>query len=116
MGGKPQADMDAGRKTNVTLYTKPEGERFADLMAEVNKTYGIGLIQQKYQRQSPGDDDGSYINAGYPMAVANLGSYPYADPNYHTEQDIPEFVDVPNLWMATQASLAAGLRAERGEM
>ncbi|MBI1928144.1 hypothetical protein HYR99_28350, partial [Candidatus Poribacteria bacterium] len=49
-------------------------------------------------------------------AVANIGSYPYADPNYHTEQDIPEFVDVPNLWMATQASLAAGLRVERGEM
>ncbi len=116
MGGKPQADIDAGRKTNVTLYTKPEGERFADLMAEVNKAYGIGLIQQKYQRKSPGDDDGSYINAGYPMAVANLGSYPYADPNYHTEQDRPECVDVPNLWMATQASLAAGLRVERGEM
>ena len=116
MGGKSQADIDAGKKTNVTLYTKSEGERFADLMAEVNTAYEIGLIQQKYQRKSPGDDDGSYINAGYPMAVANLGSYPYADPNYHTEQDVPEFVDVPNLWMATQTSLAAGLRVDRGEI
>lgn len=115
LGGKPQSDSDAGRKTNVTLYTAPEGERFADLMAEVNKTYNIGLTQQKYQRKSPGDDDGSFIKAGYPMAVANLGSYPYADPNYHLETDIPESVDIPNVWMATQASLAAGLRVDRGE-
>ena len=32
LGGKSQADIDAGHRTNVTLYTKPEGERFADLM------------------------------------------------------------------------------------
>ena len=116
LGGKSQEDIDSGRKTNVTLYTKPEGERFADLMVEVNKTYEIGLIQQKYQRKSPGDDDGSYINAGYPMAVANLGSYPYADPNYHIESDIPENVDIPNVLMATQATMAAGLRVDRGEI
>ncbi|MCZ6680176.1 MAG: M28 family peptidase [Candidatus Poribacteria bacterium] len=114
LGGKAQTEIDAGRKTNVTLYTKPEGERFADLMAEVNQAYDIGLIQQKYQRQSPGDDDGSYINAGYPMAVANLGSYPYADPNYHRETDVPELVDISNVCMGTQASLAAGLRVDQG--
>ncbi len=115
LGGKSQEDMDAGRKTNVTLYTEPEGERFADLMADVNQVYDIGLVQQKIRRKSPGDDDGSFVKAGYSMAVANLGSYPYVDPNYHTEQDIPEFVDIPNVWMATRASLAAGLRVDRGE-
>ena len=116
LGGKSQADADAGRRTNVTLYTNPEGERFADLMVDVNKIYDIGLIQEKFQRQSPGDDDGSYINAGYPIAVANLGSFPYVDPNYHRETDIPEHVDIPNVCMATQASLAAGLRVDLGEI
>ena len=116
LGGKSQADADAGRRTNVTLYTKPEGERFADLMADVNKIYEVGLIQEKFQRTAPGDDDGSYINAGYPIAVANLGSFPYVDPNYHRETDIPEYVDIPNVCMGTQASLAAGLRVDRGEI
>ncbi|MDA0744909.1 MAG: M28 family peptidase [bacterium] len=115
MGGKPQADIDAGRKTNVTLYTQPEGERFADLMAHVNTAYNIGLVQQKYLRLRPGDDDGSFINAGYPMAVASLGSFPYADATYHTEDDIPERVDIENLTMATQANLAAALRVDLGQ-
>ena len=115
LGGKPQADIDAGRKTNVTLYTEADGERFADLMAEVNRAYGIGLLQRKQQRTSPGDDDGSFINAGFPMAVVNVGSSPYADPSYHTEEDIPESVDIENVCMSVQASLAAGLRVDRGE-
>ena len=113
MGGKSQADIEAGRKPNVTLYTETEGERLADLMAEVNEAYGIGLAQQKVKRTRPGDDDGSFVKAGFPMAVANLGSYPYADAEYHTEEDRPERVDIPNLAMATQASLAAALRADQ---
>jgi hypothetical protein len=114
LGGKSQEDIDAGQKTNTTLYTTPDGEHLADLMAEVNETYKIGLIQQKCQRKSPGDDDGSYVKAGYTVAVANIGSYPYADPNYHDEGDIPELVDLPNLRMSTQASLAAGVRVDLG--
>jgi hypothetical protein len=113
LGGKSQEDVDAGRQTSTTLYTTPEGQRLADLMAEVNETYGIGLIQQSYQRQSPGDDDGSFINAGYPAAVANIGSYPYADPHYHLETDLPEGVDLPNVRLAVQASLAAAVRVDR---
>jgi hypothetical protein len=107
MGGKSQEDVDAGIKTSVTLYTEPEGEKFADLMAKVNREYEIGLDQQKYLRERPGDDDGSFINAGFPNAVANIGSYPYADPCYHTEDDKPERVDIPNLAMSTRATLAA---------
>jgi len=109
LGGKSQEDQNAGRKTNVTLYTEPEGERLADLMAEVNEKYKIGLIQQKLQRKSPGDDDGSFVKAGYKAAIANLGSYPYAEPNYHDVGDVPELVDLENLRMSTQASLAAGV-------
>ena len=116
LGGKPQADVDAGRKTNCTLYTTPDGERLADLMAEVNDRYKIGLIQQKYQRKAPGDDDGSYVKANYTAAVANIGSYPYKEPNYHDEGDIPELVDLENLLMSTQVSLAAGVIASSPEL
>jgi len=41
--------------------------------------------------------------------VANIGSYPYADPNYHAPGDVADLVDLTNLRMSTQASLAAAL-------
>lgn len=110
LGGKSAEDVRAGRKTNVTLYTSPEGERLAALMAEVNDAYRIGLEQRSHARTTPGDDDGSFIKAGFPAAIANLGSYPYADPNYHLESDAPEAVDIENVRMATQAVLAAVVR------
>jgi hypothetical protein len=110
IGGKAQADIDAGRKTNVTAYTTPEGRRLADLMAEVNEIYGIGLAQSSYQRPRPNDDDGSFVNAGFPAAIGNFGSMPYVDPNYHCETDVPEAVDLTNVRMAVQASLAAIVR------
>lgn len=113
LGGKSNADVAAGRKTNVTLYTAPEGKRLADLMAEVNDAYKIGLIQSAYQRKSPGDDDGSFVKAGYPCAIANLGSYPYVDSAYHEAEDRPERVDFVNVRMSTQAILAAVLRLDR---
>ncbi|MBI5819686.1 MAG: M28 family peptidase [Verrucomicrobia bacterium] len=113
IGGKSDEDIAAGRKTNVTLYTAPEGKRLADLMAEVNDAYKIGLIQSSYERKRPGDDDGSFIKAGYPCAVASLGSYPYADSAYHEAEDKPERVDFVNVRMSTQATLAAVLRLDR---
>jgi len=112
LGGKSQEDIDAGRKTNITLYTTPDGERFADLIADANKKYNIGLVQSKFQRSSPGDDDGSYVNAGYTMAIVNIGSFPYMDPNYHAETDIPEFVDIENVFMSTKLSLTAGIMVD----
>lgn len=114
LGGKSQEDTKAGRRTNVTLYTTPEGERIANLIAFANEKYRIGLIQSKFQRQSPGDDDGSYIKAGYPAAVANTGSSPYADPNYHAESDIPELVDLQNVLEAVRLSMAAGIMLDLG--
>jgi len=114
LGGKSQEDKDAGRMINSTLYTMPEGERFADLVVEANEKYEIGLTQQKQKRSSPGDDDGSYINAGYPVAVVNVGSSPYVEPNYHDVGDIPESVDLKNVRMSTQVSLAAGVMADSG--
>lgn len=113
IGGKSKEESETGVKTNVTLYTNDEGEKIADLMAEVNLIYKIGLTQRKYRRKKPGDDDGSFIKAGYKMAVANFGSYPYADPNYHSEEDIPELVDIQNVRMATQSTLAAILKIDK---
>jgi Peptidase family M28 len=113
VGGKPDEAIAAGQKTNVTLYTQPGGKRLADLMAEVNERYRIGLIQSSHQRSRPGDDDGSFINAGYGCAVANLGSWPYADAAYHLPEDIPERVDLVNVRMAAQATLAAVLTLDQ---
>ncbi len=113
LGGKSDEAIAAQAKTNVTLHTAPEGERLARLMAEMNETFVIGLQQSSYRRARPGDDDGSFIQAGYTTAVANIGSYPYADVQYHLEGDVPERVDVPNVRMAAQATLAAVLHLDQ---
>jgi hypothetical protein len=76
-------------------------------MSWVNTAYQIGLEQSGFAWDGIGDDDGSFIRAGFPAAVMNLGSVPYQDPNYHMEGDTPENVDLPNVCKTTQASLAA---------
>lgn len=113
LGGKSQAEIDAGKKTNVTLYTKPEGKRLAELVAKVNDQYRIGLTQRVVQRSHPGDDDGSFVNAGFPAAIVNVGSFPYVDPNYHDLGDTPERVDIVNVHLAAKAILAAVLHVDR---
>jgi acetylornithine deacetylase/succinyl-diaminopimelate desuccinylase-like protein len=107
VGVKTAEQTAAGKKTNVTAYTKPEGKHLAELMSEVNARYSIGLEQRIVVRQRPGDDDGSFVQAGYPAAVINIGSWPYGDPNYHAEGDIAEKCDVKNAAMTVQAILAA---------
>jgi hypothetical protein len=114
LGGKADEEIAAGHKTNVTAYTTPEGQHLAELMAAVNDDYGIGLLQQARQRPRPGDDDGSFVKAGYLAAVANIGSFPYEDAAYHLESDVPERVDIANVRMAAQATLAAVLRLDGG--
>lgn len=107
IGAKTAEEVAAGKKTNVTAYTKPEGKRLSELMGEVNARYSIGLEQRTAERPRPGDDDGSFVLAGYPAAVINIGSLPYGDPNYHAEGDIPETCDIENAAMTVQATLAA---------
>ncbi len=113
LGGKSQEDTDLNKKTNVTLFSTPEGEKIADLISEVNIKYNLCLIQSKYQRPFPNDDDGSYIKAGIPVAVANTGSFPYMEPNYHIETDTPDIVDIENVWMSTKLSLASAVMLDR---
>lgn len=107
IGVKTAEQTAAGKKTNVTAYTKPEGEHLAELMSKMNARYSIGLEQRIAVRRRPGDDDGSFVQAGYPAAIINIGSWPYGDPNYHAEGDIPETCDVKNAAMTVQAALAA---------
>jgi hypothetical protein len=107
IGAKTAEETAVGKKTNVTAYTKPEGKRLAELMAEVNTRYSIGLEQRIAERSRPGDDDGSFVLAGYPAAVVNIGSFPYGEPNYHAEGDVPETCDIKNAIMTMQATLAA---------
>jgi hypothetical protein len=109
IGAKPAEQTAAGRKTNVTAYTEPAGERLAELMQAASARFAIGLEQRAVKRPSPGDDDGSFVRAGYPAAVVNIGSWPYGDPHYHGEGDIPERCDVTNAAQTVQATLAAVL-------
>lgn len=113
LGRKSDAEHEARVMANVTLYTTPEGERLADLMAQVNEQYGLGLRQVKVQRKRPGDDDGSFVKAGYGAAIMNLGSYPYGDEAYHAEEDRPERVDLPNVLLTAQATLAAIVQVDQ---
>jgi len=107
IGAKTPEQTAAGKKTNVTAYTKPDGRHLAELMAEVNARYAIGLEQRTEERSRPGDDDGSFVLAGYPAAVINIGSWPYGDPNYHAEGDTPETCDIENAAMTVRATVAA---------
>jgi hypothetical protein len=99
--------------TAVTAYTEPEGKRLAKLMAYVNTRYSIGLEQRTAKRPRPGDDDGLFVLAGYPATVINIGSFPYGDPNYHAEGDIPETCDTENAAMTVQATLKAVVTIDR---
>lgn len=114
IGVKTAEQTAAGKKTNVSAYTKPEGKRLAELMNEVNKHYAIGLEQRMAERTRPGDDDGSFVLAGYPAAIINIGSWPYGDPEYHAEGDVPERCDVKNAALTVQATLAAIVALDQG--
>jgi len=113
IGAKSAEHAAQGKKTNVTALA--EGEPLAWLMGAVNEEFQIGLEQRIVKRPRPGDDDGSFVRAGYGAAVINIGSWPYADPNYHAEGDIPERCDVENAAMTVRATLAAILTLDAAE-
>ena len=114
IGVKSPEETAAGKQTLVTAYTEPAGERIARLMGAVNDRFRIGLEHRIAKRPGPGDDDGSFVKAGYPASVINIGSWPYADPNYHGEGDIPERTDVPNAAKTVKATIAAVLTLDQG--
>ncbi len=113
IGAKSAEDTARKKMTNVTGFTTPEGERLARLMSGAAARYTPGLEQRIAKRPAPGDDDGSFVRAGYGAAIVNIGSWPYADPNYHAEGDVPERCDVDNAALTLQATVAAILTVDR---
>ena len=107
-----KAPRTDGKFLNVTRYTTSEGERLADLMATLNEHHGLGLAQTKLRSERPGDDDGSFINAGFSWAVRNAGSIPNSNPGYHTEEDTAETVDYENAVITVKLTLAALLHLD----
>lgn len=106
IGGRAPDDVAAGRPTHVTRYTSPEGEALAQRTAQVNERYGLGLITGRFESERPNDDDGSFIKAGIPAAVLHIGSYPYANADYHAETDTADKVDEQLLAQSAKLSLA----------
>ena len=113
IGAKAPEQAAAKKKTNVTAFSEPAGERLAELMSAACTRYVPGLEQRIVKRPYPNDDDGSFVKAGFPAAIVNIGSWPYGDPNYHSEGDIPELCDVTNAAMTVQAALAAILTVDQ---
>lgn len=113
-GVRSPEDRAAGKMTCVSVYYAPEAERLADLMAEVNRDYNLGLVTAKHKTDRINNDDGSFIREGYRVAVHNIGSMPYADPNYHLEGDVPEQCDFASAAATARATLAAAVRLDLG--
>lgn len=116
IGGKSSTCVGERRKTNTTRYSSPEGKSLAERMNGLNAQYGIGLETFSYFSERPNDDDGSFVKAGIPPAILNIGSFPYADRYYHSAGDIPERVDISNVAKAVQLSLAFVVDADRHEL
>ena len=106
-GARSVADRAASRSVGSAIYGTPEGERLADLLAEVTDVYGIGLHQSKHFREEPGNDDGSFLRAGFHAAIGVHGSHPWDDPTYHRPEDTPERVDTQNIRLVVQQIVAA---------
>jgi len=107
IAGKPAWML--GRFPGCVRYTTDEGEKVAKLAHRLNGALGIGLEHSIHRAEVPNDDDGSFVNAGISSAVLFIGSYPYADPNYHTVRDAPHLVDVENARRATQLIIATAI-------
>lgn len=73
IGGKSAIASQAGRQTNVTRYSSPEGKVAALRMSVLNDRYGIGLETHVFRSEHPHDDDGSFVKAGITDAVLNSG-------------------------------------------
>ena len=109
LDGKPEEEMAAGKLTHVIAYSTDEGHALADLMEGCVARYNIGLDVRVAFKENVNDDDGMFIKAGFRTTVMNLGSWPYADSEYHLPGDVPERVNIENMVRSTQLLLAAVL-------
>lgn len=102
----------AGHRAVVVAHAEDQGAPLADLVGRVNEEYRIGLEHRAVRREFPNDDDGSYVKAGYPAAAVVIGSWPYADPNYHQPSDVPELTDVETAALTVQAVVGAVVKLD----
>jgi len=112
LDGKSDEETAAGRMTHVVTYSTEEGRPLAELVAACAARHGIELDLRTVFKEHVNDDDGMFINAGYRTTVMNLGSWPYADSEYHLPGDVPERVNIENLVRSTRLILATVLELD----
>ncbi|MBN2450370.1 MAG: M28 family peptidase [Lentisphaeria bacterium] len=107
--GKSDRDAAQGRRTHAVAYSTEEGRALAHLLKRLHDAADIGLDLTLVHKERVNDDDGMFIQAGFRTTVMNVGSFPYADSQYHLEGDRPERVDIDNLVRSARLVLAAVL-------
>ena len=107
--GKSDEAAAAGIMTNVAAYSTDEGKALADFLVAETAKYKLPLVSTTFFKERVNDDDGSFIKAGYLRTVMNIGSMPYADPQYHLPGDIPERVNLMNLTLVARLIAGAAL-------
>ncbi len=115
LAGKSDADREAGRFTHCVTYSTAEGRTLAEFLAGCSRRHTPSLATQCVHKPNINDDEGKFIEAGFRTAVMNVGSFPYADAEYHLPGDVPERVDIDNLALSTQLVLAAVLELDGQE-
>ena len=112
LDGKSDEEMAAGKLAHLICFSTDEGRPLADLAAAGAAKHGIDLDVKTAFKEHINDDDGMFINAGYRRTIMHLGSWPYADSEYHLPGDKPERVNIENLVRSTQLILAAVLEID----
>ena len=106
-GGLTEEERARKVRRTTEVYSTPEGRTLAEFVASRAAAYQLDVETRIEKKPIVNDDDGSFIKAGYPCAVMNIGSWPYNDKEYHLPGDIPERVDMENLALSVKLVLAA---------
>ncbi|MCS7060614.1 MAG: M28 family peptidase [Anaerolineae bacterium] len=112
--GKSDEDMAAGRLTHCVTYSTEEGRPLAEFAAACATRYDLGLEVNVCFKAPINDDDGMFINAGFRRTIMHIGSWPYADSQYHLAGDVPERVNIDNLRRSAQLLLCLILEIDAG--
>jgi hypothetical protein len=112
LDGKSDEDMAAEKMSHVICYSTAEGLELARKIESCALRYNIDINVDVAFKETVNDDDGMLINAGFRRTVINLGSWPYADSEYHLPGDTFDRVNMDNLVRSTQLILAAVLELD----
>ena len=105
-GGLTREERATGLKRQSGIYSTPEGKVLAEYITSLAPIYVPGL-ETRIGEKMVNDDDGSFVNAGFPCTIMAIGSSPFNNEEYHLPGDIPENVDMVNLTMSVKLILAA---------